>query len=112
MQSERDLHMPPIFSNAGIQFLRRAWVESRAQSSSQRSLRPAPMASWTCCETPDLIARQIDAVRMRTNEPFGVNLIPAATDPGLLKAELSLRDNDLQNTCARFRCALSLANRF
>jgi hypothetical protein len=21
------------------------------------------MASWTCCETPDLIARQIDAVR-------------------------------------------------
>jgi hypothetical protein len=35
-----------------------------------------------------------------------------STDPGLLKAELSLRDNDLQNTCARFRCALSLANRF
>ena len=47
------------------------------------------MASWTCCETPDLIARQIDAVRMRTDEPFGVNLIPAATDPGLLKAEFS-----------------------
>jgi hypothetical protein len=61
------------------------------------------MASWTCCETPDLIARQIDAVRMRTDEPFGVNLIPAATDPGLLKAELSLRDNDLQNTCASFQ---------
>jgi hypothetical protein len=66
------------------------------------------MASWTCCEMPDLIARQIDAVRMRIDEPFGVNLIPAATDPGLLKAELSLRDDDLQNTCARFRCALSL----
>jgi hypothetical protein len=49
---------------------------------------------------------------MRTDEPFGVNLISAATDPGLLKAQLSLPDDDLQNTCARFRCALSLANRF
>jgi nitronate monooxygenase len=40
-------------------------------------------------ETPDLIAQQIDAVRARTDSPFGVNLIPAATDPVLLEAELS-----------------------
>ncbi len=41
-------------------------------------------------ETPDLIAEQIDAVRARTDGPFGVNLIPAATDPSLLDAQLSL----------------------
>ena len=40
-------------------------------------------------ETPDLIAQQIDAVRARTDSPFGVNLIPAATDPALCEAELS-----------------------
>jgi len=40
-------------------------------------------------ETPDFIAQQIDAVRARTDSPFGVNLIPAATDPVLLEAELS-----------------------
>jgi nitronate monooxygenase len=41
-------------------------------------------------ETPDLIAREIDAVRARTDGPFGVNLIPAATDQALLEAELSV----------------------
>jgi nitronate monooxygenase len=40
-------------------------------------------------ETPDFIAQQIDAVRARTDSPFGLNLIPAATDPLLLEAELS-----------------------
>jgi nitronate monooxygenase len=41
-------------------------------------------------ETPDLIAREIDTVRAHTDAHFGVNLIPAATDPDLLEAELSL----------------------
>jgi nitronate monooxygenase len=41
-------------------------------------------------ETPDLIAREIAAVRARTDQPFGVNLIPAATDQALLEAELSV----------------------
>src|SRR5687768_1354317 len=41
-------------------------------------------------ETPELIAREIDAVRARTDRPFGVNLIPAATDPALLAAELAV----------------------
>jgi nitronate monooxygenase len=41
-------------------------------------------------EAPNLIAREIDAVRTRTDRPFGVNLIPAATDPTLLEAELSI----------------------
>jgi nitronate monooxygenase len=40
-------------------------------------------------EAPDLISREIDAVRARTDQPFGVNLIPAATDQALLAAELS-----------------------
>lgn len=39
-------------------------------------------------ETPQLIAQEIDAVRARTARPFAVNLIPAATDPALLDAEL------------------------
>ena len=37
-----------------------------------------------------MIAREIDKVRAHTDEPFGVNLIPAATDPDLLEAELSV----------------------
>ena len=40
-------------------------------------------------ETPDLIAQEIDAVRARSSGPFGVNLIPAATDPVLLETELA-----------------------
>ena len=41
-------------------------------------------------ETPQLIAEEIAAVRARTDRPFAVNLIPAATDPVLLDAELGI----------------------
>jgi len=41
-------------------------------------------------EPPGLIAEEIDAVRARTPGPFGVNLIPAATDPALLEDELAV----------------------
>ncbi len=41
-------------------------------------------------ETPQLIAEEIAAVRARTERPFAVNLIPAATDPALLDAELGV----------------------
>jgi nitronate monooxygenase len=41
-------------------------------------------------EPPALIAEQIDAVRASTVRPFAVNLIPAATDPTLLAAELQV----------------------
>jgi nitronate monooxygenase len=41
-------------------------------------------------ETPDLIAREIAEVRRRTSRPFGVNLIPFATDPKLLRDELAV----------------------
>lgn len=41
-------------------------------------------------EPPELIAREIDAVRARTDLPFGVNLIPSSTDPALLEAELAI----------------------
>ena len=40
-------------------------------------------------ESPDLIAREIIAVKRRTNRPFGVNLIPFATNPQLLAEELA-----------------------
>jgi nitronate monooxygenase len=40
-------------------------------------------------ESPDLIRAEIDAVRARTTRPFGVNLIPAATKPARLEAELA-----------------------
>ncbi|MES2432546.1 MAG: nitronate monooxygenase [Pseudomonadota bacterium] len=41
-------------------------------------------------ESPDLIAAEIDAIRARTAKPFAVNLIPFATDPALLDAELAI----------------------
>ena len=39
-------------------------------------------------EAPELIAREVEALRARTDRPFAVNLIPAATDSGLLAAEM------------------------
>ncbi len=41
-------------------------------------------------ESPALIGQEIDAVRAKTSRPFAVNLIPAATDPVLLDAELQV----------------------
>ncbi|MEC5325247.1 NAD(P)H-dependent flavin oxidoreductase [Aurantimonas sp. A3-2-R12] len=41
-------------------------------------------------EPPELIAREIASVRSRTDRPFGVNLIPAATDPTLFDEELAV----------------------
>src|SRR3546814_4388713 len=41
-------------------------------------------------ESPELIAREIDAVRQATKQPFGVNLIPAATEHELFEAELDV----------------------
>lgn len=41
-------------------------------------------------EPPELIAQEIDAVRAQTSRAFAVNLIPAATDPTLLDAELAM----------------------
>ncbi len=40
-------------------------------------------------ESAAFIGQEIDAVRARTKRPFAVNLIPAATDPALLEAELN-----------------------
>lgn len=40
-------------------------------------------------ESPELIASEIAKVRERTTRDFGVNLIPAATKPELLEAELT-----------------------
>jgi len=40
-------------------------------------------------ESPELIRREIAAVRDRTDKPFGVNLVPSATDPALLDEELA-----------------------
>lgn len=41
-------------------------------------------------ERPDLIAAEIDAVRDRTDRPFSVNVIPAATDRHLLDEQLAV----------------------
>jgi len=40
-------------------------------------------------ESPELIRREIEATRSATNGAFGVNLIPAATDPDLFDRELN-----------------------
>src|SRR6185295_16264098 len=40
-------------------------------------------------ESPDLIRREIAAVRARTDRHFGVNLIPFGTEPALLDEELA-----------------------
>jgi nitronate monooxygenase len=40
-------------------------------------------------ESAERIAAEIEAVRARTERPFGINLVPAATDPALLDEELA-----------------------
>jgi nitronate monooxygenase len=40
-------------------------------------------------EKPEVIRREVDAVRRRTDRPFGVNLIPYGTDAALLEEELA-----------------------
>jgi nitronate monooxygenase len=40
-------------------------------------------------ESADLIRSEVEKVRARTNRDFGVNLIPAATKPELLEAEVA-----------------------
>jgi nitronate monooxygenase len=40
-------------------------------------------------ESPELITREIAEVKRRTNAAFGVNLIPSATAPDLLRQELA-----------------------
>ncbi|SMX48922.1 NAD(P)H-dependent flavin oxidoreductase [Maliponia aquimaris] len=40
-------------------------------------------------EAPSLIAEEITALRAATDRPFAVNLIPAATEPGLLDAQIA-----------------------
>ncbi|MCA9131877.1 MAG: nitronate monooxygenase [Planctomycetales bacterium] len=40
-------------------------------------------------ESPELIAREIGLVRGRTDQPFAVNLIPAATEANLFSEELA-----------------------
>ncbi|MBU3030607.1 NAD(P)H-dependent flavin oxidoreductase [Paracoccus marinaquae] len=39
-------------------------------------------------EDPDLIEREVTALRAATDRPFAVNLIPSATDPTLLDAQI------------------------
>ncbi len=39
-------------------------------------------------EPPELIRREVEAMRRGTPRPFGVNLIPAATPPDLLEAQV------------------------
>jgi nitronate monooxygenase len=39
-------------------------------------------------ESPNLIVREVKALQAVTNRPFAVNLIPAATDPDLLRVEM------------------------
>ena len=40
-------------------------------------------------ESPDLIEAEIRAYRAATDRPFAVNVIPSATDPALLQAQIA-----------------------
>ncbi|UWQ62001.1 nitronate monooxygenase [Leisingera caerulea] len=40
-------------------------------------------------ESPDLITEEVTKLRAATDRPFAVNVIPAATEPGLLDAQIS-----------------------
>lgn len=51
-------------------------------------------------EGPDFIRSEITAVRQATARPFGVNLIPAATAPDLLEAEVAVcLEEEVHSVC-------------
>lgn len=92
MESERDLHTP-LCDLLGCRYpILQAGMGGVARSELVAAVTEAGGYGFLGMvrEAPNLIAREIDAVRARTDGPFGVNLIPAATDPALLEAELSL----------------------
>jgi nitronate monooxygenase len=39
-------------------------------------------------EPPELIRHEVEAMRRGTSRPFGINIIPAATDPNLLESQV------------------------
>jgi nitronate monooxygenase len=92
MESQRDLHTP-LCDLLGCRYpILQAGMGGVARSELVAVVTEAGGYGFLGMvrETPNLIAREIDAVRTRTDRPFGVNLIPAATDPDLLEAELSV----------------------
>jgi nitronate monooxygenase len=92
MEIERDLHTP-ICDLLGCRYpILQAGMGGVARSELVAAVTEAGGYGFLGMvrESPDLIAREIDKVRAHTDEPFGVNLIPAATDPDLLEAELSV----------------------
>jgi nitronate monooxygenase len=92
MEIERDLHTP-ICDLLGCRYpILQAGMGGVARSELVAAVIDAGGYGFLGMvrESPDLIAREIDEVRARTDGPFGVNLIPAATDPDLLEAELSV----------------------
>ena len=92
MEIERDLHTP-ICDLLGCRYpILQAGMGGVARSELVAAVTEAGGYGFLGMvrESPDLIAREIDKVRARTDGPFGVNLIPAATDPDLLEAELSI----------------------
>jgi len=92
MEIERDLHTP-ICDLLGCRYpILQAGMGGVARSELVATVTEAGGYGFLGMvrESPDLIAREIDKVRARTDRPFGVNLIPAATDPDLLEAELSI----------------------
>jgi nitronate monooxygenase len=92
MGNERDLHTP-ICELLGCRYpILQAGMGGVARSELVAAVTEAGGYGFLGMvrESPDLIAREIDSVRARTGGFFGVNLIPAATDPDLLEAELSV----------------------
>lgn len=92
MASERDLHTP-LCDILGCRYpILQAGMGGVARSELVAAVTEAGGYGFLGMvrETPDLIAREIDAVRARTDRPFGVNLIPAATDQALLEVELAV----------------------
>jgi nitronate monooxygenase len=92
METERDLHTP-LCDILGCRYpILQAGMGGVARSELVAAVTEAGGYGFLGMvrETPDLIAQEIDAVHARTDGPFGVNLIPAATDPALFEVELSI----------------------
>ena len=53
-------------------------------------------------ESPELVTAEIREVRERTDKPFGVNLIPCATDPALLADQLAVCRDEKIHTLTFF----------
>ena len=81
----------PTYWDVTIRLFKPVWAVRGDQSYAPQSRWPEGSVALAWCKRgPELIRREISIIKQQTDRGFGVNLVPAVTDPVLLDEELSI----------------------